>query len=122
MNKTKHILFLLFLMAVLAYPAMSGTQEKAYRIGPNDVLGITIYAGGEQQHASTLTVSAQGTINAPFIGTVKAEGLTPTQLETQITAQGGGNRAPVELVVQRDEYCRELKEIQTEMDRLRRDA
>jgi polysaccharide export outer membrane protein len=61
-------------------------KAKAYRIGPRDVLTISIYAGGEKQHESSLTVSAQGTINAPFIGSFRAEGLTPTQLEKQITA------------------------------------
>ncbi|PQP34608.1 hypothetical protein C6A37_06900 [Desulfobacteraceae bacterium SEEP-SAG9] len=64
------------------------TMQKAtaYRIGPRDVMTISIYAGGEKQHESSLTVSAQGTINAPFIGSIMAGGLAPTQLEKQITA------------------------------------
>ena len=77
----------LFLIQVVIFlsPSLSVGQEKAYRIGANDVLAIAIYAGGEEQHKSELTVSARGTINAPFIGTVQAKGLTPTQLEKQIT-------------------------------------
>ncbi|MFC1829420.1 polysaccharide biosynthesis/export family protein [Thermodesulfobacteriota bacterium] len=85
MKKPKHIILFILLITLCASSGLSIAQEKAYRIGPNDVLSVTIYAGGEKQHESTLTVSAQGTINAPFIGAVKAEGLTPTQLEKQIT-------------------------------------
>jgi polysaccharide export outer membrane protein len=60
-------------------------QDKAYLIGPRDVLTLTIYAGGEKQQEVDLTVSGQGTINAPFIGSVKAEGLTTHQLVALIT-------------------------------------
>ena len=44
-----------------------------------------IYAGGEKQYEGDLTVSGQGEINAPFIGTIKAKGLTPSILEEKIT-------------------------------------
>jgi len=44
-----------------------------------------IYAGGEEQAKVDLTISAKGTINVPFIGTVKAEGLTAPQIEALIT-------------------------------------
>lgn len=60
-------------------------QGTAYRIGPRDVLTLTIYAGGEKQQTSDLTVSSQGMINVPFIGSVKAEGLTISQLEELVT-------------------------------------
>lgn len=84
MKRTKHIICFLLFIAVCVSPALAGAQDKAYRIGPNDVLTITIYAGGEKQQESDLTVSAQGTINAPFIGSITVSGLTPTQLEKLI--------------------------------------
>ena len=56
-------------------------QNAAYRIGPRDVLTLTIYAGGKKQQESRLTVSFQGLINVPFIGNIKAQGLTIPQLE-----------------------------------------
>jgi len=59
-------------------------QEKTYRIGANDVLHLVIYAGGEKQHESDLTVSPQGMINAPFIGIVKARRLTVGQLQKEV--------------------------------------
>jgi polysaccharide export outer membrane protein len=60
-------------------------QGTAYQIGPRDVLTLTIYAGGEKQQTAHLTVSSQGMINVPFIGSVKAEGLSIPQLEKKVT-------------------------------------
>ena len=56
-------------------------QGAAYRIGSRDVLTLTICAGGEKQQTAHLTVSSQGMINVPFIGSVRAEDLTISQLE-----------------------------------------
>ncbi|MFH2219680.1 MAG: polysaccharide biosynthesis/export family protein [Pseudomonadota bacterium] len=84
MKRTKHTICFLLFIAMCVPPALAGAQDKVYRIGPNDVLTITIYAGGEKQQESDLTVSAQGTINAPFIGSIKVSGRTPTQLEKMI--------------------------------------
>ncbi len=56
-----------------------------YRLGPGDVISLTIFAGGKVQNQSILTVSGQGTIPAPFLGEVKAEGLTLNQLIQKIT-------------------------------------
>ncbi len=62
----------------------SNAQEKPYRIGPNDVLTVIIYAGGVKQHESDLTVSVSGKINAPFIGDLKAKDLTTDQLQREM--------------------------------------
>ena len=79
------VLPLLFQVFPLISPGPSLAQEKAYLIGPRDILTLTIYAGGEKQQEVNLTVSARGMINVPFIGPVKAEGLSLTQLEALIT-------------------------------------
>ncbi len=76
--------FLFFQIPLLIFPLPCGAQSKAYRIGPNDVLNLTIYAGGEKQFDEDLTVSGLGTIAAPFIGDIKIQGLTPTELENKI--------------------------------------
>ena len=60
-------------------------QGTVYHIGPRDVLTLTIFAGGEKQNVSSMTVSSQGMINVPFIGSVMANGLTVSQLEDKIT-------------------------------------
>jgi polysaccharide biosynthesis/export protein len=69
----------------LLVPHSSPARGKAYIVGPRDVLSITIYAGGELQQEVDLTVSAKGVINAPFVGAIKAVGLTLPQLEDRIT-------------------------------------
>ena len=79
------ILFLLFLIFYPAFPSLCRGQSKAYRIGPNDVISLVIRAGGEKQHEADLTVSSQGFINAPLIGPIRAEGLTPNELEKKLT-------------------------------------
>jgi polysaccharide export outer membrane protein len=60
-------------------------QDTVYRIGPRDVLTLTIYAGGEEQHVCSMTVSSEGTVNVPFVGSVRAKGLTISQLEDSVT-------------------------------------
>jgi len=83
--KIRYTITFLFISLWLLCPSLSNAQEKVYRIGPNDVLTVTIYAGGEKQYESALTVSGTGTINAPFIGSFKAKGFTPSELEKKIT-------------------------------------
>lgn len=78
------IIFLLFQISLLISPLLCGAQSKAYRIGPNDVLNLAIYAGGEKQFDENLTVSGLGTIAAPFIGDIKVQGFTPTELENEV--------------------------------------
>jgi polysaccharide export outer membrane protein len=73
------------LCAVLSFSSPALAQGKEYLIGPRDVITIVIFAGGEKQQEVDLTVSGQGMINVPFIGPVKAEGLTIPQLEDLIT-------------------------------------
>ena len=75
---------ILFQIFIFVSPQLSQAQGKAYIVGPRDVLGLTIYAGGEKQQEVTLTVSAKGTINVPFVGAIKATGLTLPQLEDRI--------------------------------------
>ncbi|MGA7143007.1 MAG: polysaccharide biosynthesis/export family protein [Desulfobacterales bacterium] len=76
-------LFISIGLCVIHIPLQA--QNTAYRIGPRDVLTLTIFAGGEKQNVSSMTVSSQGMINVPFIGPVMAKGLTVTQLEDSVT-------------------------------------
>lgn len=81
-------IFILFLFgcATAPLPIQAQEEDNTYKnkIGPNDIINISIFAGGEIQHNEDITVSSQGTIKAPFIGTIKAEGLTPSELEDVI--------------------------------------
>ena len=82
--RTQYTLVFLLLICLVTMPAPSGARSKPYRIGPTDVLTLTIHAGGEKQEEVDLPVSAQGIIDVPFIGTMSAKGLTLNELEKQI--------------------------------------
>ena len=74
----------LFLLLLFLISAPAASQSAAYRLGPKDVISITITAGGDTQAQADLVVSSQGEINVPFIGSVKAAGLTISSLEEAI--------------------------------------
>ncbi len=52
---------------------------QEYRIGPEDVLRVTVFEAPALNRS--LRVSATGEISMPLLGTVKAAGLTPRELE-----------------------------------------
>ncbi len=87
-KKMKTGLIILTVFHIVCFLCASGgfAQEEAYRIGATDVLSIEIYAGGESQQAVQATVSEQGMISVPFIGGIRAAGLTLPELQEQIIA------------------------------------
>jgi polysaccharide export outer membrane protein len=56
--------------------------QRQYRIGNNDVIKITVL--GHDDLTRTAVVSADGLIAFPLVGDVKADGLTPAQLEAEL--------------------------------------
>ena len=76
-----NIVQLILLLIVFAVSNPAQAQMEAYRMGPRDVISLTIYAGGELQNQVDLTISEKGTINVPFIGPVQAADLTILELE-----------------------------------------
>ena len=69
----------------LSFSPAFAENNKAYRIGPQDILSLSIYAGGEVQHEVKLHVSTDGFIKIPLLGSIKAIGLSVSQLEDKIT-------------------------------------
>lgn len=63
-----------------APPSAQTVQD--YEIGPEDILKVTVY--GHEDLTQTVLVQADGTFNFPLIGRVKAETMTPKQLEQKI--------------------------------------
>ena len=59
--------------------ASSAAEVADSRIGPDDLLEITVFEAPEMN--STLRVSANGEISLQLLGPVKAAGLTPRELE-----------------------------------------
>ena len=54
-------------------------QAQDYRLGPDDVLEITVYR--EDELYREVRISSNGSISFPLLGDVKAEGLTTYDLE-----------------------------------------
>lgn len=69
----------------LTAPAMPG--NAAYKIGPLDVLDISVFKVPDL--AKTVQVAEDGTINYPLLGTVQASGKTAHQIEGDITQKLG---------------------------------
>ena len=66
-------------ISLLAGPASA--QEQEYRIGLRDVIGVNVFAGGEEQISEDVTVAADGMITLPLLGAVPADGLTLSELK-----------------------------------------
>jgi polysaccharide biosynthesis/export protein len=72
----------------LVHSALSNGQNNPspgdYRIGPDDLLTITVFDAPEL--SQPVRVSGDGDISLPLIGTIKATGLTPRELELVLQA------------------------------------
>ncbi len=79
------LLPLVFIL-ILVLPGFAKTTAKGsvYRLGPEDVVKISILAGGEEQVEKEMVVGENGNVNVPFIGKIKAVGLTMEELEKSI--------------------------------------
>jgi polysaccharide export outer membrane protein len=60
----------------------SSTSTRAYRIGPEDLLEITVYEAPDLDRS--VRVSEDGMISLPLLGSFQAAGLTPAELESAI--------------------------------------
>lgn len=68
----------------------SGKKEVSsinqdYRIGPEDVLEISVWKNADL--SKTVNVRPDGKISLPLVGDLQAGGLTPTQLKEEITSR-----------------------------------
>jgi polysaccharide export outer membrane protein len=70
--------------AVYATP-MPVAYDAAYRLDAGDRLRIVIY--GQEGLTNTYAIDAGGSITMPLIGAVRARGLTPAGLASEITAK-----------------------------------
>lgn len=71
-----------FLMGVQA-PLQSPDLNLTYQLGPEDVINVTVLRHAE--FSSDYIIPPNGTLDMPFGGTVKVNGLTVSELATQLT-------------------------------------
>lgn len=64
-------------------PATADMEE--YRIGPQDLLEISVF--GVQEMTRVVRVNAQGMISLPLLGTIRAGGLAANELEAVLAAK-----------------------------------
>jgi len=69
------------------FTSMSEPGHVAYRVGPLDVLEISVFRVPEL--SKTVQVADTGTINLPLIGEVPASGRTAQEIEQDVTARLG---------------------------------
>jgi polysaccharide export outer membrane protein len=75
----------LVLLSITAFGSPCSSKEKPYIIGSGDILSVTIFAGPKTTESPDLVVLSGGTINFPFLGPVKAEGLSVSELTEKTT-------------------------------------
>jgi polysaccharide biosynthesis/export protein len=68
-----------------ACAAAGCTRQSEYRIGPGDVLHISVWKDNEL--GQTVTVRPDGMVTLPLINDIQASGLTPMQLRDDISAK-----------------------------------
>jgi polysaccharide export outer membrane protein len=67
--------------------AVSDPKSTAYKIGPLDVLDVTVFRVPEL--SKTVQVAATGTINLPLVGEIPAAGRTAQEIERDLTKRLG---------------------------------
>lgn len=72
---------------VRSLESQSTPGSDGYRIGPQDVLEISVYQAADM--TKSVQVAETGTINLPLLGDVKAGGLTARELEGALRASLG---------------------------------
>ena len=78
------ILFGMVVLGVLASAAMaqSAFDEKAYKLKPEDVIRIQVF--NQQQIGADIPVGIDGYVGAPFVGNIKVEGKTVSEVEAEL--------------------------------------
>lgn len=75
------------LKTAISLASVSDPSSKAYKIGPLDVLDITVFKVPDL--SKTVQVSEAGTINLPLVGEVQAGGRSARELEQDLTKRLG---------------------------------
>src|SRR5215470_13374559 len=72
-------------LAVVALLLIAAAPEsrQEYEVGPGDLLHVAVF--GQTDMTGDFTVQSDGIMNFPFLGKIKASGLTTSDLERKLT-------------------------------------
>lgn len=87
----KRILLSLMVMCVTLFAAQSVLAQDGYRIRPGDILSVEVVQDATLNR--DILVLPDGSINYPFVGTLRVRGLTVGQVQQQIAAGISSNFA-----------------------------
>ncbi|MGI9288679.1 MAG: polysaccharide biosynthesis/export family protein [Pseudomonadales bacterium] len=80
----------LTIIILLLFGPLCGAQDESasnpapsYKLGPGDKILVKVY--GEEDLSVSIILAETGSFNYPFLGEIKAEGLTVAELEQVIT-------------------------------------
>ena len=76
------LVFAIFGSAAQAASAQGASARKAYRLGSGDKIKVTVF--GHADMSGEFSVAGNGSVSLPFVGSVKAGGLTINELERVI--------------------------------------
>ncbi|WP_211354103.1 polysaccharide biosynthesis/export family protein [Thiohalocapsa marina] len=74
---------LLLLLGILLPSLAQAQADSNYRLGAGDVISVKVF-GEESLSFDEVRLTDAGTLPFPFLGEVRASGLTPAQLEREI--------------------------------------
>ena len=81
-------------VALVAFTGSTAAAQEAYRLGPRDVVSVSVF--GHQELTGRFPVGDEGSITFPLLGAVPAGGLTVTELQASLVRglSDGFLRAP----------------------------
>lgn len=83
-RNVKRVLIVAWMLICAALGVAQGT-EGTYRLQPEDVLRIQVY--NEVQINVLVTVGRDGNVSAPFVGIIRAQGRTTSELEAELVTE-----------------------------------
>lgn len=75
---------MIFLSLILLLQSKIFAEEKAYRLGPENLLQIDVHYGKDSLISQKVRVSSRSLITFPLIGEVDVKGLTVSELEKKL--------------------------------------
>lgn len=76
---------IVFIALALAGEAYSAKAGAGYRLGSGDKIKVTVF--GQANMSGEFAVAGDGSVSLPFIGSIRAGGLTVRELEREIVNQ-----------------------------------